>query len=250
MKAKLPAKFDLSVDGQVLSLQAKIPDAKVTALELLPVYQRFTNTIVSHSIEQSERAGKSISCQAGCGACCVQPIPVTELEAEHLAQVVKRMEPTRQQAVRERFATSLAVLKEAGLDSALREMSNLDEDQRRDLAIQYFQLKLDCPFLENQSCGIYQDRPLRCREYLVTSDPAHCEALASDKIEKVALPFSLVPALCQQSKASQKKPTESSGWMLMLFSLEWAEATIARPVKKHAKQWVQDFMMTAIQRKQ
>lgn len=38
----------------------------------------------------------------------------------------------------------------------------------------YFGLDLPCPLLADGVCSIRDDRPLACREYLVTSDPAHC----------------------------------------------------------------------------
>jgi hypothetical protein len=35
--------------------------------------------------------------------------------------------------------------------------------------VRYFLQGVACPFLEAESCGIHPDRPLACREYLVTS---------------------------------------------------------------------------------
>jgi hypothetical protein len=43
-----------------------------------------------------------------------------------------------------------------------------------------------CPFLEDEACSIHADRPLSCREYLVTSPPELCAAL-SPGIEKATL---------------------------------------------------------------
>jgi Fe-S-cluster containining protein len=33
---------------------------------------------------------------------------------------------------------------------------------------------MPCPFLEDESCSIHPDRPLVCREYLVTSPAELC----------------------------------------------------------------------------
>ncbi len=41
-------------------------------------------------------------------------------------------------------------------------------------ARRYFHLGIACPFLEDESCSIHADRPISCREYLVTSPAVNC----------------------------------------------------------------------------
>jgi uncharacterized protein YbdZ (MbtH family) len=64
-------KFMPIIADEVVSLCATVPDRKVGAVELIPVYQLLTNQIESHSIEQSLEAGKKISCKNGCASCCI-----------------------------------------------------------------------------------------------------------------------------------------------------------------------------------
>ena len=52
----------------------------------------------------------------------------------------------------------------------------------RILGREYFQLGIPCPFLEEESCSIYHDRPITCREYLVTSPPAALRIFPPQKI--------------------------------------------------------------------
>lgn len=239
----ISADFDLKLGENVVSLSSSVPNARVTALALLPTYQILTDKIVSHAIEQYESSERTISCKAGCGACCAQPVPVSTLEAEHLAKVVQKMPISKQAKVRDKFSESLAAIKAAGLEKSLKELPNLPPEQRIALGKQYFSLKLDCPFLENQSCSIYQDRPLECREYLVTSDPQHCADLNDKEIKHIKLQMSLVPAIVKQSQESQI--TQSKGWMLMLFCLDWAKKKPIKVRKKHGKLWFQSFMSEA-----
>jgi Fe-S-cluster containining protein len=246
-KANVTANFDLKIGEEVVSLCAPVPDSKVSAVELIPVYQLLTNQIVSHSIEQSVKAGKNISCKDGCASCCSQPVPVTELEALHLANVVKRMPESRQSRIRQRFADSQAALAAAGLEGSLKEITNLDKESRRDIGIKYFSLGLNCPFLENKSCSIYSDRPLECREYLVTSEPKHCEQLNAKEIKHITSKLRLTPALTKQSQEcfGEKSP----GWMLMLYCLDWAKSDKTRLRKKSAKLWLQEFVSLGTNRK-
>jgi Fe-S-cluster containining protein len=243
-KNRVQANFTLKIGEDLLAMEASVPDARTSAVELIPVFQKLTDQIVAHSIELTERNGKTISCKAGCGACCKQPVPVTLLELEHLNSVIKKMPEQRQQRVRATFAHHLSVIEDAGLLDSLQNISDLAPDQRRQLAKDYFKLGLECPFLENQSCGIYQDRPLECREFLVTSDPRYCAELDPQGIEHVEQQAWMASALRKLSIDSQS--SDSCGWVLMIFALEMAKPGRLRFRKKWGKQWLETFIQYAI----
>lgn len=246
-KASLTANFDLKVGEQVVSLNAIVPDSKTTAVDLIPVYQTLTNQIVSHSIEQSVKVGKNISCKVGCSSCCAHAVPVTELEALNLAKVVSKMPEHRQKRIRQRFADAQAVLADAGLEDSLQNIASLDNESRRDLGVKYFSLRIDCPFLEQQSCSIYSDRPLECREFLVTSEPKYCDELNVNEIKHIDSKLRLTPALRKQSQVCFGEKSE--GWMLMVYCLDWAKSNKKRLKKKPAKLWLQEFIGLATNRK-
>ena len=69
----------------------------------------------------------------------------------------------------------------------LRHPERIGKEERTPLALSYFRLGIPCPFLEEESCSIHPDRPLSCREYLVTSAPIHCAEQAPDKVQGVRL---------------------------------------------------------------
>ena len=90
-------------------------------------------------------------------------------------ETVERLPADRQAEVRARFADRVERLREAGLlDALLDRVSPLDGAAARDLAARYLALGLVCPFLEDDSCSIYDERPFVCRRYLVTTPPALC----------------------------------------------------------------------------
>jgi len=239
-KKHVSASFNLKIGEDVLSMEASVPEARISALELIPVFQKLTNQSVAHAIELTERKGKKISCRAGCGACCKQPVPVTLLEAEHINRLVKKMPEKQQQVIRARFAHHLKTVTDAGMRDELENIANLDTGQKHRLAKEYFALGLDCPFLENQSCGIYQDRPLECREFLVTSDPRFCAELDPAGIEHVEQPLSMASALRKLSLDSQN--TSGRGWILMIFALELTKSGRMRFKKKWGKEWLETFI--------
>ena len=239
-KTRVSANFDLRIGDDVLAMKASVPEARINALELLPVFQKLTNQVVAHSIELTERKGRKISCKAGCGACCKQPVPVTLLEAEYLNQLVKQMPAAQQLRVRAKFKQHIETVTEAGLRDRLENISDLATAQKHRLAQEYFDLNLDCPFLENQSCGIYKDRPLQCREFLVTSDPRFCAELDPERIEHVEQPVSMAAALRKLSLDSQN--TTGRGWILMIFALDLAKSGRLRFKKKWGKAWLESYI--------
>ena len=58
----------------------------------------------------------------------------------------------------------------------------------------YFAAGIPCPFLEEERCGVYDERPVVCREYAVTSPPELCERLEPG-LEAVERPVHMDQAL-------------------------------------------------------
>jgi Fe-S-cluster containining protein len=241
---KITANFVLKINDDSVPLSATVPDEKVNGVEMIPVYQRLTNDLVEHSVTKTLASGKSISCKAGCGACCAQAVPVMGFEAFHLADVVKRMSAAKQTVVRQHFADGKAILEEAGLMTDAQNIDAMSEEQRRVFGDKYFKLGMSCPFLENGSCSIYLDRPIRCREFLVTSDAKYCAQLNPEKIEHIETQLSLIPALNRLSRENITK--QKTGWMLMNFTLDWAKSKKHKLRKKHGGAWLQEFIQLAI----
>ena len=60
----------------------------------------------------------------------------------------------------------------------------------------YVGLKLACPFLDNNLCSIYMQRPLACREYFVNGSAGVCRGQRG-VAEVVEIPVQLPNALAQ-----------------------------------------------------
>lgn len=196
------------------------PTRPVTAVELLPVIQAFDSDVVSLAEDASQQSGKTISCRAGCGACCRQLVPLSETEASFLAGLVAGMPRDRRRKIERRFSKALAALAKAGLleglDEAWRTTSEAEQEQ---LSLDYFHLGIPCPFLEDESCGIHLDRPLACREFLVTSPAENCSDPSPDNIEVVPLPGKPSRVLYQFGDGRGNGPR---AWMPLTLALGWA----------------------------
>ncbi len=206
------------ISSSEIEMEVTVPAEPVRPRRMLPILQQLTNTIVSAAVSEVEAKGRTISCRAGCGACCRQLVPIAEMETFHLRDLVNAMPQARQAEIRQRFADAREQLEKAGLLEELAKPVGMPLDDRRRLGIEYFKQRISCPFLEEESCSIHPDRPLSCREYLVTSPAEYC-AFPQNNIEGVYVAekvSTVVYSLDSDRSAITYK------WVPMILALDWA----------------------------
>jgi Fe-S-cluster containining protein len=180
--------------------------------------QNFSLALVGMGVSVAEQCGEKVSCKAGCGACCRQLVPITETEARNIADVVDAMPEPRRTTIRERFTETKRKLAEAGL---LEKLEQPEENTRNtELGMDYFRAGIPCPFLEDESCSIHPDRPISCREYLVTSRPEHCANPTPDTIRRVATPGFVMTSFAKLDGAVKV----GVRWVPLALALEFAAA--------------------------
>jgi Fe-S-cluster containining protein len=199
--AERVGRLALRLGGERCEIEAVVPEGPSRLCDVLPAIRAITEAVVEASTRDAERAGQTISCRAGCGACCRQPVPVAASEAAALRERVAAMPDGRRRHVQERFAHAIERLQESESGDRLMRLTAItDLAERQALGIEYFRLGIACPFLEEESCSIHSDRPLACREYLVTSPAEYCAIPDPDRIEMVSIP--VLPSLALRRMAA------------------------------------------------
>jgi Fe-S-cluster containining protein len=216
LRAVVTADVRLTIGEEPVQLAITVPEGPTRVGDLLPVFRGLANVVVGVGVRNVERQGARVSCRAGCGACCRQPVPVSESEARALKRLVDAMPEPRQTQVRERFAAAVQRLAEAGLMERIQRASPGTDAQ--EAALEYFRLGLACPFLEDESCSIHPDRPVACREYLVTSPAEECSRPAEGRVCGVPLPAQVARAVW-----AVDRQTTASGCVPLVLALDWAE---------------------------
>jgi Fe-S-cluster containining protein len=179
----------MQIGDQVVDAKVRLPGGPVRVQDLLPVFYGVTNAVVSVAEDSVKAAGQEISCRAGCGACCRQPVPISQSEARFIANVVAAMPEERRDHVLRRFAEVQARLEATGDWQNAREFQQLGSEAARvEFGLKYFHADIPCPFLEDESCSIHQQRPAACREYLVTTPAENCKTPGPENIRMVGLP--------------------------------------------------------------
>ena len=108
--------------------------------------------------------------------------------------------PSEQQArISKRFAEAKAQLLSQGLWKRLSELGDTTtpphDDALEEVNRRYYALRMPCPFLEEESCTIYDERPVACRELLVTSPADRCQDLINNPVEPIPVPVRMSTVL-------------------------------------------------------
>jgi Fe-S-cluster containining protein len=221
-EAHSTATLRLSVGDLKVVHPITVPSGPVPASEVVPALQGLVNAVVA-----AAEAGKEISCRKGCGACCRQLVPVSRTEGERLLGVIEAMPSERRKELGARFATAAAAIKGAGLDERRGRAD-------RELSTGYFALGIPCPFLEEESCSIHPERPLVCREYLVTSPAELCSGPAQEGVTPVPVP--------KVSMAARGLQDEREEWFPLAMLMEWSRTRPRKSDRLTGPEWVQRFL--------
>jgi Fe-S-cluster containining protein len=230
MNARSEQSANIHVEATIgsceLSLSCTVPAGPTRLDDMLPLLMAISDRVVGAAEEATERRGVPISCKKGCGACCRQLVPISPVEARHVARLVSDLPEPRQSAIRARFAAAKEQLTEAGLWQRLDDRQSWTETQVSDIGLAYFRERIACPFLEDESCSIHPERPLACREYLVTSPAENCANPTPQSVEWLPLAAKVwvSAARCEPAAENEKY----LNWVPLIQSLDYA-ASLAEP---------------------
>ena len=229
---------DLALAGGGWQFRAKItvPSSPTRLRVLLPMVQSLTDQVVGADAKVVNQHGHHISCKKGCGACCRQLVPIAEEEARRIRDLIEALPEPRRTEVRRRFREARRRLDEAGLLEPLRGTEESDRANSLSFSLTYFAQGIPCPFLEEGACSIYNDRPLICREYLVTTPAANCARPTPETVRCVPLPFQLSIALKRLQEGPQAERLVR--WVPLILAPEWAEAHPEEPAARPGPLWV------------
>lgn len=244
----LSGQVRLRVGRHTLDLEAQVPDAPVHLDEMLPLWRLLTDAMVAVGTSDAQDQGEKIRCTKGCGACCNQLVPITLPEAFALTAMMETWPEERRRTVTARFERIVSELVTSGWlarwNDMLENRPAHEKGEHLQLGLDYFRLGQPCPFLEEQACSIYHERPLICRQFLALSDPVHCLAPSAETVRTVRLPFRPNNLL-----GSAAVDTGYSAAFIPLTLMPAFMATHpARGTRQHGKLWA-EHLFRAVSRK-
>src|ERR1039457_6425980 len=142
--------FAVGIGEGKFTATAVVPAGQTNLTQILPVLQSLDDSLIGGVTTQLAESGLTVSCKAGCGACCRQMVPLSIFEAEALAAWIRTLPQARQQELAERFHQALLKISAAGLiDRMVDETWLADNDTARKLALDYLYARVPCPRLNS-----------------------------------------------------------------------------------------------------
>lgn len=231
-------KVTLSLFGEPIEMEMTVPAQPVKPARMLPIFQAITSSFIELGANSIKEEGKEISCKAGCGACCRQPVPLAEIEAFQIAELVENMPEPRRSRIKRKFDDGVRHFHENRWFEKMEQFPRLSAKERFKLVMEYFYEGVPCPFLEDESCSIHPDRPLSCREYLVTSPAENCSRPTADTVNRVEFVFKPMLSVLEISKTRNMK---NNSFVTMIQALEHAEKFKDISEEKTGESWMADF---------
>lgn len=212
----------------------EVPSGFVPVTSIVPSLRDLGERATALEQSRAEAGGRTISCRMGCAACCRMLVPVSPPEAFALHDVVQSLPESQRRQVQAKLEASRARLEETGLWARLTEIADTDrqlsdedmEQTNRD----YYALRLPCPFLENEACSIYPDRPAACRELLVTSPADLCQDIVKNPVRPIPVPVRIGTVLGMLW-------AELAGGPVRLIPLPVALSWAARHGEQRRRRW-------------
>lgn len=235
----ISAQLQLNIGDTPCEFDISVPEDETGPEAVLPFARELTDKIVEIAAQDTERNGKRITCSKGCGACCAQLVPISETETRILGQyVLSQPEPLRT-VLLERFQQAKARLEQANLWQHLIQPQHLSVEDARTLGKRYFSLNIPCPFLEQGACSIHTQRPLSCREYLVTSDAKYCDNPNPHDVKTVSIPKRVSNAYARLYEGDSGYV---SNWVPLITSPFWTTVHPAQPKQRKGPEWVEALL--------
>lgn len=236
--------LEIRIADELVRFDVPLPEGPASWEHLLP----FMRSLIAVSSEISQEhfagQGKSVSCRAGCGICCRQRVPIATFEAHRLRRVVDSLPEPRRSEILARFKNASERIQEAH-DLVRLDEEGLSREEMTRRAANYFRLMIPCPFLENESCSIYDERPLKCREYLVLSPAEHCADPDGGSVVGLPLPLSVSMTTLRLDESSE---SDQPSWIPLTDLITWTDEHYPPEPSRTGPELLNEFMSKLLQR--
>lgn len=236
MTAQATEHFDIALNtpaGQVTTA-VEVPTGLIPVTAIVPLMRHLGEEAQALEVARGMESGKTVSCQKGCAACCRMLVPLSAPEAFTVQAWVQKLPTEQRTKIFARYAQAKSLLLSHGLWQSLIALGNASEqpeDQALDeLNRAYYVLRVPCPFLEDEVCSIYEERPAACRELLVTSPADQCQDMVNNLIEPVSIPVRVSTILGLLWQELTQAPTRL---IPLPVALDWVE----RHQQEHGLRW-------------
>ncbi len=211
----------LRLAGEELNVHVAVPETPVSLADIVPLAQKLADWIAQSATCRQKAEGKAISCRKDCSACCRYLVPLSVPELLRLGCELAVLPSPNREPILSRFDAAMRCIVQAG-PPRLPETTTKSPDATISPAGAagrwYAQLNINCPFLVEEGCGIYSERPIACRQHLVNSNPEFCRGFQPGHGQIVPMSVSVSHGLALLAAEMEQTELESQ---ILLLAVNW-----------------------------
>ncbi|MHC4595185.1 MAG: YkgJ family cysteine cluster protein [Planctomycetota bacterium] len=172
--------LEFDVLGKEVNFPIGVGKGQARLADIVPLARKLCAKITDVVIESIRSDGGRIPCCKGCSACCKPGlVPLSIPQALRLKEEISAAPAYRRETMsRACLHAARRILSQKPPKAFMDRTSEASPAGPVDLDLVsdwYTSLKLICPFLENNLCNIYEQRPLACREYFIKGSAGACK---------------------------------------------------------------------------
>jgi len=192
--------LELDVLDERLRFRIDVAHGQVKLSDIIPLARKISGKIADILIDKHHKDGIEIACRKGCGHCCQSHlVPLAVPEAFRLnGYIHSRHRDLRDAMLRSCLLAAQDILDQEPPESFTPPMSEPVDNRSflSNVSTWYVSLGVCCPFLSNNVCTIYENRPLACRDYFVRGGSNAC-INADSTTRPLKMPVPMVEVLGQ-----------------------------------------------------
>lgn len=233
--------FELDFAGKTVPFRVNVTAERARLADIVPLARAISSKMVSAVLENLDENGQFVPCRKGCSACCSYLVPLSIPEVFCLREELLAMPADfRINFLRPCLDAAEKILGNRPQTFCLDSISQSDQTNISQIGKWYAELKLDCPFLSNGSCSLYEQRPLACRENIVTSSAIACATDHGTGPDVVQIQVSILEALGLLTAELEQSDVEAA---MLPLAFAWVEDNLHRSkVTWHAATMVERFV--------
>jgi len=216
--------LELDILGKEVNFHIGVGKGQARLADIVPLARTLCTKITDVVLESIRSDGGRIPCCKGCSACCKPGlVPLSVPQALRLKEEISAAPAYRRESMsRACLLAARRILSQKPPKAFMDRTAEASPAGPVDLDLVsdwYAGLKLDCPFLDNNLCNIYEQRPLACREYFIKGSAGVCKGQRGIA-EMVETPVQVTNVLARL--ASELEGTRVEAVLLPLV-LVWCE---------------------------
>jgi len=219
--------LELEILGEPVSFRIGVARTKLRLADIVPLARTLSTKLALAVLKQLGKEEKFVPCCKGCSACCNYLIPLSVPEAFRMRQEILAMPANRGRSIlRACLAAAERIVDDRPGNFDLHSLTEIfSPNQVSQISKWYAGLKLQCPFLSDGLCTIYKQRPIACREHIVTGSALLCEAEGINEPQVVRMPVSILEGLAQLASELEGMSVEA---IMLPLALPWTEENLQR----------------------